>query len=273
MAMVWAVILMSGVLSTSAQHIYPKENSRCVSNGETMMQIRELVIQQGGIKESVDSLRRMLRRLKDDVTSTVDSLRRMVEGLEDDGTRSDVMHQLTKGKNSSLYVSITLRNGTTLYEQFQEFSVADEINKDRLYLGGPATETLGSTLYGLLQHHMWDQVADLIAAGCMQKYTCLTRQYKIVIDKGTYDAISLIPDSEVEARQAYLKTVKHLVDEDRIFVITSCNWTKEQLLQFFKPEFELFEKIPTPSFQFGGQMGSTVTSLVKVYIQVFLTFA
>ncbi|XP_062583846.1 EEF1A lysine methyltransferase 2-like [Saccostrea cucullata] len=106
------------------------------------------------------------------------------------------------------------------------------------------------------------QVADLIATDCTQKYTCLTRQYKIVIDKGTYDAISLIPDSEVEARQAYLKTVKHLVVEDGIFVITSCNWTKDQLLQFFKPEFELFKKIPTPSFQFGGQMGSTVTSLV-----------
>ncbi|XP_061175821.1 EEF1A lysine methyltransferase 2-like [Saccostrea echinata] len=106
------------------------------------------------------------------------------------------------------------------------------------------------------------QVADLIAADCTQKYTCLTRQYKIVIDKGTYDAISLIPDSEVEARQVYLKTVKHLVAENGMFVITSCNWTKEQLLHFWKTDFELFEKIPTPSFQFGGQSGNTVTSLV-----------
>lgn len=47
------------------------------------------------------------------------------------------------------------------------------------------------------------QVADLIADDCTRKYTCLTRQYKLVIDKGTYDAISLIPGDDIKTRQAY----------------------------------------------------------------------
>eukprot|EP00105_Crassostrea_gigas_P016275 XP_011433606.1 PREDICTED: protein-lysine N-methyltransferase mettl10 [Crassostrea gigas] len=106
------------------------------------------------------------------------------------------------------------------------------------------------------------QVADLIADDCTRKYTCLTRQYKLVIDKGTYDAISLIPGDDIKTRQAYLKTVRQILSSDGVFVITSCNWTKEQLLHFWETDFKLFKTIPTPSFQFGGKKGSTVTSLV-----------
>lgn len=78
------------------------------------------------------------------------------------------------------------------------------------------------------------KVADLIADDCTQKYTCLTRKYKLVIDKGTYDAISLIPGDDITTRQAYLKTVKQILSSDGVFVITSCNWTKEQLLHFWE---------------------------------------
>ncbi|XP_062614772.1 microfibril-associated glycoprotein 4-like [Saccostrea cucullata] len=59
---------------------------------------------------------------------------------------NDVIHQLTKGNNSSLYVSITLKNGTTLYELYHEFSVSDESDNYRLYLGGPASGTLGDSM-------------------------------------------------------------------------------------------------------------------------------
>ncbi|XP_062576933.1 fibroleukin-like [Saccostrea cucullata] len=61
---------------------------------------------------------------------------------------NDVIHQLTKGRNSSLYVSITLTNGTKLYELYNQFSVADETNNYRLFLGGTATGTLGDAMLG-----------------------------------------------------------------------------------------------------------------------------
>jgi hypothetical protein len=78
------------------------------------------------------------------------------------------------------------------------------------------------------------QVVDLVADDSTKKYTCLTKKYKVVIDKGTYDAISLIPEDEMAARTAYLRTVKQVVSDDGLFVITSCNWTEEQLLQFWE---------------------------------------
>ncbi|XP_062603442.1 fibrinogen-like protein 1 isoform X1 [Saccostrea cucullata] len=59
---------------------------------------------------------------------------------------NDVIHQLTKENNSALYLSITLRNGTTLYERYHQFSVSDESDNYRLYLGGPATGTLGDRM-------------------------------------------------------------------------------------------------------------------------------
>ncbi|XP_062591058.1 fibroleukin-like isoform X2 [Saccostrea cucullata] len=72
---------------------------------------------------------------------------------------NDVIQQLTRGRNSSLYVSITLTNGTNLYELYNQFSVADETNKYRLFLGGPATGTLGDAMLDtgfILPRSVWD---------------------------------------------------------------------------------------------------------------------
>ena len=55
-----------------------------------------------------------------------------------------------------------------------------------------------------------------------------------MIDKGTYDAISLKPEDAMSARQAYRTTVKRLMDQDSLFSLTSCNWTKDELVDFFK---------------------------------------
>ncbi|XP_062593514.1 fibroleukin-like [Saccostrea cucullata] len=59
---------------------------------------------------------------------------------------NDFIHLLTKENNSSLYVSITLLNGTTLYEMYDRFSVSDEAGKYQLFLAGPATGTLGNSM-------------------------------------------------------------------------------------------------------------------------------
>ncbi|XP_062583726.1 angiopoietin-4-like [Saccostrea cucullata] len=55
---------------------------------------------------------------------------------------NDVIHQLTRGKNSFLYVTITLKNGTRFYEMYSQFSVSSEADKYKLYLSGNATGTL-----------------------------------------------------------------------------------------------------------------------------------
>ena len=53
------------------------------------------------------------------------------------------------------------------------------------------------------------------------------------MDKGTYDAISLCPDDARSKRRKYIENVADLLqtgpDKKGLFIITSCNWTEEEL--------------------------------------------
>uniref|UniRef100_A0A3B4AN47 EEF1A lysine methyltransferase 2 n=1 Tax=Periophthalmus magnuspinnatus TaxID=409849 RepID=A0A3B4AN47_9GOBI len=86
--------------------------------------------------------------------------------------------------------------------------------------------------------------------------------FDVCIDKGTFDAISLNPDNAKESKRLYVESLKSVLKDKGFFVITSCNWTKEQLVERFKEGFELLEELPTPTFKFGGQTGSSVTALI-----------
>lgn len=57
--------------------------------------------------------------------------------------------------------------------------------------------------------------------------------YKVVLDKGTYDAVCLDPDDSRSKREIYKKNVYKMLEEDGIFVLTSCNWTEAELIQQF----------------------------------------
>lgn len=95
----------------------------------------------------------------------------------------------------------------------------------------------------LIKHNMlifFFQVADLICDDANKKYTCLGHTYKVCVDKGTYDAISLMPSDEIPARQSYLQTLKRLMSDDSLFIITSCNWTQDQLVEFFGSGMKIF---------------------------------
>ncbi|XP_055843514.1 EEF1A lysine methyltransferase 2 [Episyrphus balteatus] len=102
------------------------------------------------------------------------------------------------------------------------------------------------------------QVLDLLDANECQKLGI----FNVVHDKGTYDAISLNPDNPKEKRELYLDCVKGMMDENSFFVITSCNWTDEELILSFNEKFDKFCTIPTPTFKFGGKVGSVITSMV-----------
>ncbi|XP_004446710.2 EEF1A lysine methyltransferase 2 isoform X2 [Dasypus novemcinctus] len=86
--------------------------------------------------------------------------------------------------------------------------------------------------------------------------------FHICVDKGTFDAISLNPDNAIEKRKQYVKSLSKVLKVEGFFLITSCNWTKEELLNEFSEGFELFEELPTPKFSFGGRSGNSVAALV-----------
>ncbi|XP_077438415.1 EEF1A lysine methyltransferase 2 [Vanacampus margaritifer] len=86
--------------------------------------------------------------------------------------------------------------------------------------------------------------------------------YDVCVDKGTFDAISLNPDNTSEVKRLYVQALKASLKDQGLFSITSCNWTKEQLLERFKEGFEFVQELPTPTFQFGGKKGNSVTALI-----------
>ncbi|KAI0546264.1 S-adenosyl-L-methionine-dependent methyltransferase [Xylaria curta] len=116
--------------------------------------------------------------------------------------------------------------------------------------------------------------------------------WDVVLDKGTFDAISLSAETldNVDAggprrvSEAYGARVLPLVRESGLFLITSCNWTEAELRSWFEESSSAVEEIPPTetggtqqerefwgfevvgrveyrSFSFGGVKGQTISSL------------
>jgi len=101
------------------------------------------------------------------------------------------------------------------------------------------------------------KVADLLSEEFVEQ------SFDICLDKGTYDAVSLIPDAnQFESRQKYLKNVHRLLTPDGIFILASCNWTTSELTTQTQALFSLNEVVKTPQFSFGGKTGNVVSLIV-----------
>ncbi|KAI9318483.1 S-adenosyl-L-methionine-dependent methyltransferase [Dichotomocladium elegans] len=98
-------------------------------------------------------------------------------------------------------------------------------------------------------------------------------RFQLVLDKGTFDAISLHPDQEAAKesgrdgpREQYVQAVSKIMQSDGIFLITSCNWTMDELISIFqKPvfpiDFKYHSHVKYPTFSFGGQTGSKICTV------------
>ncbi|XP_076835128.1 EEF1A lysine methyltransferase 2 [Brachyhypopomus gauderio] len=86
--------------------------------------------------------------------------------------------------------------------------------------------------------------------------------FDVCIDKGTFDAISLSLEGQEVSKQRYVTSLRAALKPHGHFIITSCNWTREQLLKIFSPGFDVVQELPTPRFQFAGVTGNSVTALV-----------
>ncbi|KAF9581371.1 hypothetical protein BGW38_001635 [Lunasporangiospora selenospora] len=129
-----------------------------------------------------------------------------------------------------------------------------------------------------------------------EESTTELKKFKVMLDKGTYDAISLHQkkkkdaalaasanseasdktsaeeDSQVvlaendqdmeELAERYPKKVANLMQDDGRLLITSCNWTQDELIQRFSQVFEYESHIKYPTFRFGGVVGQTISSVI-----------
>lgn len=91
--------------------------------------------------------------------------------------------------------------------------------------------------------------------------------WDVVTDKGTFDAICLSAARDSAGRrvsEGYKSRVARLVKQGGLFIVTSCNWTEDELRAWFVGGEEGFEevgRIEYPSFTFGGQKGQTISTL------------
>ncbi|XP_066930941.1 EEF1A lysine methyltransferase 2-like isoform X3 [Clytia hemisphaerica] len=134
-----------------------------------------------------------------------------------------------------------------------------------------------SNVYGIDYSQQAIELADAIALSRDVKTQCHFSQadfldpstwkindvtFDLCHDKGTFDAVCLNPDNAQDKSRLYIKNLKTLLKEGSWFLITSCNWTGDEIKKYFSDGFEFVCDIPAPTFQFGGQSGQTVTSNV-----------
>ncbi|EFQ28483.1 S-adenosylmethionine-dependent methyltransferase [Colletotrichum graminicola] len=96
--------------------------------------------------------------------------------------------------------------------------------------------------------------------------------WDVVLDKGTFDAICLSDEKDARGRricEGYRGRALRLVRPGGLLLITSCNWTEEELRAWFvgpaneddAGRFVAVGKVDYPSFTFGGAKGQTISSL------------
>ncbi|KAJ5386205.1 hypothetical protein N7509_008746 [Penicillium cosmopolitanum] len=91
--------------------------------------------------------------------------------------------------------------------------------------------------------------------------------FDIVLDKGTFDAISLAGDAkETQVCERYPGIVRRLIRTGGFLIVTSCNWTEEELVHWFtaaegSDRFIVWGRVEYPRFRFGGQEGQGVCTV------------
>ena len=71
--------------------------------------------------------------------------------------------------------------------------------------------------------------------------TSIGSQVSVLLDKGTFDAISLSSEKDSRGRrisEQYRSRIKPFLEEGGLFLITSCNWTEEELRSWFEKDEE-----------------------------------
>ncbi|XP_064632504.1 EEF1A lysine methyltransferase 2-like [Lineus longissimus] len=104
--------------------------------------------------------------------------------------------------------------------------------------------------------------ADLLEDLWDTSTASLKRHYDVCADKGTYDAVCLNPDDAKQRRNIYIKNIHQLLNSNGYFIITSCNWTEDELRWHFSEGFSVHKVIPIPKFTFGGKQGQTTTTII-----------
>jgi len=87
--------------------------------------------------------------------------------------------------------------------------------------------------------------------------------WDLILDKGTFDAIALMEkdSSGLVPAEGYPPKIARLLKPGGYFLITSCNFTEEELKAKFQASVEYHSRIQHATFTFGGRSGSICSSV------------
>ncbi|KAG7116591.1 Protein-lysine N-methyltransferase efm4 like protein [Verticillium longisporum] len=97
--------------------------------------------------------------------------------------------------------------------------------------------------------------------------------WSVVLDKGTFDAVCLSGEQDAatgrRVSEGYRARVLALVKEGGLFLVTSCNWTEDELRAWFEGagdggaagKLVMVGRVAYPSFQFGGAKGQAISTV------------
>ena len=188
---------------------------------------------------------------------------KLLEDLAEDG-------ELSKASNgarvASRFVDLGTGNGHMLFslleEEWEGNLVGLDYSETSVQLANQiaATRLSASPSESRPSFHQWDLLHE-------SPGSWLEAGFDVVLDKGTFDAISLSAESDVSGRRIhenYRDRVLPLLAAGGLFIITSCNWTREEVLRWFSEsddELSVFREVRYPSYTFGGQKGQSVCTI------------
>ena len=185
------------------------------------------------------------------------------KGLLDRGARDPSTEQSTP-RSGARFLDLGTGNGHLLHH-LQEEDDDDEIWAGEM-VGVDYSETSVDLARRIAQQkgassisfELWDLLAE--APG-----DWLKTGFDVVLDKGTFDAISLMESVEGAGHpcEVYRDKVVPLVKYGGFLVVTSCNWTKTELLEWLACEqLRFYDEATYRTFTFGGQTGQSIVTLV-----------
>ena len=181
-----------------------------------------------------------------------------LEQLSDEGA----LHKADEGDDEAArFLDLGTGNGHLLFalreDEWCGAMVGVDYSAQSVRLAEAIRDTKGEG-YGDIALHEWDILTHAPGAW-------LGDGFDVVLDKGTFDAICLSQDTDAAGRrvcEGYRERVEPLVKPGGRFLITSCNWTEEELRAWFEHGlFSFAGKVKYPSFTFGGKTGSSVVTL------------
>lgn len=176
----------------------------------------------------------------------------------------DLSDEAALDKDTARFLDLGTGNGHLLFALREDGWEGDMVGVDYSAESVRLAESIRAGKGGDAGVHVKFEEWDILG---QEPGAWLGEGFDVVLDKGTFDAICLSQDTDAQGRrvcEGYRERVEPLVKPGGRFLITSCNWTEEELRAWFDGDGGMLSyagKVKYPSFTFGGKTGSSVVTL------------